>query len=88
MKLLRPSQNSIGYLYLLDIILASSSLPSKLEKPALLDKVVYFLTRFDPVQIRYAGLSLRSLLDRIASGTLFPVWKQNASTVTLLLILG
>lgn len=68
-----PATNSIGYLYLLDLIIAAASPSSNLDKRTLLDKVVCFLTHFEPLQMRYVGTTFRNLLERVASGSLFPV---------------
>lgn len=55
------------------MVMSSTSASSNFDKPALLDNIVVFVTRFDPVQIRYVGVVFRNLLDAIASGTWFPV---------------
>ncbi|KAJ3491953.1 hypothetical protein NLG97_g5497 [Lecanicillium saksenae] len=72
LELIDPAQNSIGYLYVLDLVFNSTSALGKIDKRMLLDKIVRFFTHFDPVQIRYVGATFRSLLDRVATGPMFP----------------
>ncbi|KAJ6783345.1 hypothetical protein PWT90_04344 [Aphanocladium album] len=72
LELLDPAQNSIGYIYVLDLVFSSASALGKIDKRMFLDKIVRFLTHFDPVQIRYVGATFRSILDRVANGTMLP----------------
>ncbi|OAR03149.1 hypothetical protein LLEC1_06014 [Akanthomyces lecanii] len=72
LQVIDPSQNSIGYLYVLEMLMGTGSLPRNFGKRAVMDKIVLFLTRFDPVQIRYVGGPFRQLLDTISSGTWLP----------------
>ncbi|KAK8146619.1 hypothetical protein G3M48_002790 [Beauveria asiatica] len=69
-EVIDPSKNSIGYLYVIEMVMSSAS--TKHNKEMLADKIVHFLTRFDPVQVRYVGTMFRHLLDTVASGALFP----------------
>ncbi|TQV93939.1 COP9 subunit 3 [Cordyceps javanica] len=72
LEVIDPSQNSIGCLYLIDMILSAGTASNKINKRAFLDKIVKFLVRFDPAQIRYVGATFRHLLEVIVSGGLFP----------------
>ncbi|KAJ4155689.1 hypothetical protein LMH87_000923 [Akanthomyces muscarius] len=81
-EVIDPSTNSIGYLYVIDMMMTTGSLPSNFGKRAVMDKIVVFLTHFDPVQIRYAGGPFRQLLDTISSGT----WFSPAVAIELLSI--
>ncbi|KAG6017583.1 hypothetical protein E4U41_004177 [Claviceps citrina] len=68
---LEPSLHSISYLFVLQTLTESMNSDAQVSFKLLLDSIVEFLLRFDPLQIRYAGQSLRGLLQRIASGMLF-----------------
>lgn len=68
-----PVQNSIGYLFVIDLVFGFAANGGSIDKPALLDKIVHLLTHFDPVQIRYVGGTFRTLLDKVVTGNLFPV---------------
>ncbi|ATY65447.1 COP9 subunit 3 [Cordyceps militaris] len=77
-EVIDPSKNSIGYLYLIDMIICSGIGWSNLDKLTVTDKltlaerIVPFLTSFDPVQVRYVGTTFRYLLEAVASGAFFP----------------
>lgn len=73
LQVIDPSTNSIGYLYIIDLLMTNGPLPSNFGKEAVMDKIVSLLTCFDPVQIRYVGGPFRHLLDTVSSGTWFPV---------------
>lgn len=64
---------TLGYLTVLDGILSLADPLASISQGVLLDKIVEFILHFDPIQIRYGGRPLLSLLENIGSGKLFPV---------------
>lgn len=68
---LDPSVHSISYLFVLQILSESIGSGLEISSKLPLDKIVAFLYSFDPIQIRYVGQSLLSLLEKIGSGQLF-----------------
>lgn len=70
LELVDPSVNSIAYLAILHTIVLSGP-PSAADQPRLLDAILNFIINFDPVQVRFVGHWLQSLLERIAAGNLF-----------------
>ncbi|KAK5987264.1 COP9 signalosome complex subunit 3 [Cladobotryum mycophilum] len=70
-QLLDPELNSIGYLYILDIVHNTPTTQPAIDRKWLQDETLQFLLKFDPQQMRYVGTLFRNLLELIASGTLF-----------------
>ena len=68
-KILHQNRNTLGFLTVLDILVGSKK---ELDQQVL-SKIVEFLNDFDPIAVRYAGTSFRSLLENVISGSLFPV---------------
>ncbi|KAF4125740.1 COP9 signalosome complex subunit 3 [Geosmithia morbida] len=92
LRLLDPSANSIGYLAVLEPLIAtispasSSNHPSSsVDRNVVLDATVDFLTQFDSRHIRYVGSLLLSVLEYVASGNAFSslVTVELLSTVLL-----
>lgn len=71
-QVIDSSKNSIGCLAVLDMIIHASEGQST-DQRKVLDKIVEFLANFNPVDMRYVGQSLKTLLDQVASGELLPV---------------
>ncbi|PHH62465.1 hypothetical protein CDD81_7112 [Ophiocordyceps australis] len=67
LKLLDPSQDTLAFLFVINIALAQKEVSKEV-----LDKVVLFLCSFDVCQVRYAGAAFSALLTKIASESLFP----------------
>lgn len=71
---MNPSVNSISYLSVLDTLLVHiHAQGAAATQDGLLDRILVFLLTFDPIQIRYVGGSLTSLLMHVGSGQMFPV---------------
>ncbi|KAM5352439.1 hypothetical protein ACJ41O_005162 [Fusarium nematophilum] len=68
---LDPSTNSIAFIAILHSSLELSNPPPGIDRSSLLDETLRFLLNFDALQIRYVGLSLRKLLEHVATGRLF-----------------
>lgn len=74
-QLVNPSVNSIASLVILNTILHAGAPPAS-DLNRLRELIIDFIVGFDPILARYVGNSLLSLLERIATGNLFPVWKH------------
>ncbi|KAH7011658.1 hypothetical protein EDB80DRAFT_397851 [Ilyonectria destructans] len=68
---LDPAENSIAFLAILHASLDPRHPPAGIDRTALLDETLRFLLNFEPLQIRYSGLSFRKLLETIAAGQVF-----------------
>lgn len=58
---------------------------SQVSSKLILDAIVEFIIKFDPIQIRYAGQTFRILLEKIGGGKMFPVSQQQCSQGSWLL---
>ncbi|KAG5941911.1 hypothetical protein E4U59_001455 [Claviceps monticola] len=69
---LDPSLHSISYLFLLQMLTETVQNDSQVSSKLILDAIVEFIIKFDPIQIRYAGQPFRILLEKIGGGKMFP----------------
>ena len=68
-QILDPSVNTLPYLFSLLAQIGALNGKSNCLNPGATQwqKALYFLERFDPIQIRYAGIEIRRLFDIVAS---------------------
>ncbi|KAG6085308.1 hypothetical protein E4U15_001275 [Claviceps sp. LM218 group G6] len=69
---LDPSLHSISYLFILQMLTETVQNNSQVSSKLILDAIVEFIIKFDPIQIRYAGQPFRILLEKIGGGQMFP----------------
>ncbi|KAK2597459.1 hypothetical protein QQS21_005929 [Conoideocrella luteorostrata] len=72
LKHIDPSVHSIGFIFILQIISEPTNAALSATHQVLLDGMLDFLLKFDPVQVRYVGQHLLSLLNQVATGQVFP----------------
>ncbi|KYK60290.1 hypothetical protein DCS_01427 [Drechmeria coniospora] len=65
------ADNSLGYLTILDILLEDASSTPGITRDELLDRILEFLLKFDPIQVRYMMAQFLSLLARVSNGNYF-----------------
>ncbi|KAG8677246.1 hypothetical protein FPOAC2_03366 [Fusarium poae] len=66
-----PSIDSIAFLAILHSALTGPTPPPGIDRRTLLDETLRFLLNFNPLQVRYVGVSFRKLLEHVAEGKLF-----------------
>ncbi|RGP68116.1 cop9 signalosome complex subunit 3 [Fusarium longipes] len=66
-----PSIDSIAFLAILLPSLSNPTSSPGTDRSTLLDEALRFLLNFNPLQIRYTGLTFRKLLEHVIEGKLF-----------------
>ncbi|KLU88560.1 hypothetical protein MAPG_07545 [Magnaporthiopsis poae ATCC 64411] len=73
---LNPQIHSISYLAILDALLPSSADLGRSQHQydeGLAERIILFLRRFDPIQMRYYGVPFTNLFTAVGSGQIMPV---------------